>query len=399
METQGMNLFSLLPVIPQVEAGNAVLPGVQSSNYSENKPTFFELFSQFTTQFQDQPEIEIGSLPAVTPEMIPETLTQNLLSAEFSEQFLLAPQLPVYQPVQGRKLLEPKGETIFVQGNNVQIPQTNHLQSDLKTLSIPELTANEISVKKPIANISGATIPPKTESPEQSLIPEHIHSPKIKQPDLPVIETIIDKPRVQSQTVARAAALEITQLTRAPERKIISTPTQSVIPVLTGSVEPSPAVESPKPSVPETVLQTVVKQPSGMQPELPLNRLGQTLIQMISKGEQKLEFRLDPPELGKLTMTVAMERDSVSVQMLTGNQAVRDLLLMQVDRLRAALADESITLGQMSVDISNQDARKDRQSYATENLLLADVGSESGEYQAASVMFKAQGGRLLDHFV
>lgn len=275
--------------------------------------------------------------------------------------------------------------------------QLSNIQSDVKTIPVAEIRTYEANVKRTVADASEAITPARAEATQQHQIAEN--STRMKQADLPVIETFHDKPAVQNQTVAQTAASELMPLSKMSERKVIPPVTQSAIPIITGAAESSPIAEPLKASAPETVLQSTVKQPSAMQPEVPLNRLGQTLIQMISKGEQKLEFRLDPPELGKLTMTVAIERDSVSVQMLTGSQTVRDLLLTQVDRLRTALADESMTLGQMSVDISDQNAQERQQAFPTETLFLADGGSELGEYQSASVMFKAQGGRLLDYFV
>ena len=416
METQGMNLFSLLPGMSQVVAENKVLPNTHNAIYSVRKPDFFEMFSQFTKQIQDESaiNIDLGLIPPIASNNIanqlPEEITLNFFPVEAAGRPLLPSQLPVQQPILDSESLELKGETVYVQGNNVQYIQSSEkgelkiptAQSDFKALPVTEIKVHDAAVARSATDSSVSMIPAKTETPEQSRLHEHAHSPKIKHTDLPVIETFIDKPVVQSQIVAQTAASELMSLSKASERKVIPAAAQSAIPVLTGSAESlpsSPVVEPPKPSTAETVLQSAVRQPSAMQPEVPLNRLGQTLIQMISKGEQKLEFRLDPPELGKLTMTVAMERDSVSVQMLTGSQAVRDLLLMQVDRLRTALADESMTLGQISVDVSDQNAQEQKQAFTTETLLLADGGSELGEYQTASVMFKTQGGRLLDYFV
>ena len=54
MEAQGMNLFSLLPGMPQVVAGNQAVSGTHSAIYSGSKPEFFEVFSQLTTQLYDE---------------------------------------------------------------------------------------------------------------------------------------------------------------------------------------------------------------------------------------------------------------------------------------------------------------------------------------------------------
>lgn len=130
-----------------------------------------------------------------------------------------------------------------------------------------------------------------------------------------------------------------------------------------------------------------------------LNQIGQTLIQMINKGEQHLEFRLDPPELGKLILKVSMDGESVSVQIAAGNQAAKELLLLQADRLRSALAEESMRLADLSVDLRGRDSRDSEKKRPSESIWMADVGSEPGSFQTTALQFKAHGGRLIDYFV
>lgn len=410
MESQGINPASYLSDLPQVAAENGVLSSSYNSTYSENKPAFLELLSLLKTQFQDQnqPNTELGLTLSVTHHEItnplPEDRALNFIPVESYYQPLLLPQSPVRQAFLGGKPQELNAEAISIQVNGSQYTKPlekselsdSNIQNNLKSIPLTEIKIHETPIKPTASAHPESLKPAGTETAEPNHIPES--SLKIKYTDLPASELFVDKPGAQNHTVAQTAASKIMQLTKVNEKSVVPSGVHSAIPVMAGSAESSPNVEPPKSFVSETVL-PAVRSSSIMQPEIPLNRIGQTLIQMISRGEQTLELRLDPPELGKLTLTVAMERDSVTVQMHTGNQAVRDLLLMQVDRLRATLADESMTLGQLSVNISDQNTQERKQALTSETLFLADGGSESGEYQAASVIFKAQGGRLLDHFV
>ena len=336
----------------------------------------------------------------------PEELTINVFSAEPSGHPLTSLLSPVQHVLQNGEFSTSDPETVRIQNN--AIPQTQISEksepaystalAEQRALPVSESRGNDAFAKGGNPDTFPSISTPKTVTSENGSVPENVHSLKV-QPDEPsFIETFTGKTARQNHTLSQAAAAELLERGRMAERAVVTPANHAGTPVTTGSVESASVIESPKPPVPEAGMQSTIRQ-TGPVPEIPLNRVGQTLIQMISKGEHKLEFRLDPPELGKLTMTVAMERDSVSVQMLTGSQAVKDLLLMQADRLRTALAGESITLGQMSVDIDNQNARGQKQTSAIETLLVADGGSESGKYQTASTIFKTQGGRLLDYFV
>ena len=136
-------------------------------------------------------------------------------------------------------------------------------------------------------------------------------------------------------------------------------------------------------------------------PVVPINKLGQTLVQMLYKGERQLEFRLDPPELGKMIMTVAMEREAVSLQIITSTSQARDLLQLHSERLREALSNESLTLSQMEVEADTREHSSGSHS-GFQTLMPAATegdGEESESYQSAQALYQANGGRLLDHFV
>lgn len=133
-------------------------------------------------------------------------------------------------------------------------------------------------------------------------------------------------------------------------------------------------------------------------------RLGTEVIQMLRKGEAGLEIRLDPPELGRLSLSVSLEAESLSLQVTASSAMTRDLLLNQADRLRQVLAEQNMDLSELSVDVHSGQGRQagrhhDTETAASETLLLADWGSGNQEYLSGAQLFRSSGGRLLDHFV
>lgn len=414
MEAKGLNVFSLRPDTHHIAVDNKTAPSVYiyRSADSLSKPDFFEVFSQLTipslnkADIEDGPEFTLPLTPNDTVDKLAIDIPIDFFSIDPSGIPFLSLSPAVLKSDEGQVLPEFKPEAVYSQGGLAQpnpasredVLQRPYPGIDTKALPVSEIKVSEVTEKRPAEK---ALIPhslSKTAKPELSGVTELSQRQALNYRKLPVIEAYSDKTIAQNMQLAQIPASEILPSVRAVERKINSPISQSGIPLPASSVETPPVVASVKPLITETGLPAKIKESASML-EVPISRLGQNLIQMISKGEQKLEFRLDPPELGKLTMTVVMERDSVSVQMLTSSQGVRDLLLMQAERLRMALADESITLGQMTVDIGGQNAHNQKHSATSETLLLADFGSESGKYQTASITFKAQGGRLLDYFV
>ncbi len=140
--------------------------------------------------------------------------------------------------------------------------------------------------------------------------------------------------------------------------------------------------------------------PQSLSPQ----RLGTELIQMLRKGETGLEIRLDPPELGRLSLSVSLDAESLSLQVTASSATTRDLLLNQSERLRQVLAEHNVDLSELSVDVhSGRGGQAGRHQAAnmaaSETLLQADWGSDNVEYLSGAQLFRSGGGRLLDHFV
>ncbi|WP_237583218.1 flagellar hook-length control protein FliK [Photobacterium halotolerans] len=103
-----------------------------------------------------------------------------------------------------------------------------------------------------------------------------------------------------------------------------------------------------------------VKLPQGQQ-----GKWGEQMIQVLqdrvqlqaSQNLQEARIRLDPPDLGKLDLTVRMDGDRLSVQIHASQSAVRDALVQVSERLRAELQEQNF----VHVDVNVGDGRQGQQ--------------------------------------
>ncbi|MGX9459968.1 flagellar hook-length control protein FliK [Shewanella sp. A14] len=70
----------------------------------------------------------------------------------------------------------------------------------------------------------------------------------------------------------------------------------------------------------------------------------QQLITMVSNGIQQAEIRLDPPELGHLTVKIQIQGDQTQVQFHVAQSQTRDIVEQAMPRLRDMLSQEGLQL-------------------------------------------------------
>ena len=85
----------------------------------------------------------------------------------------------------------------------------------------------------------------------------------------------------------------------------------------------------------------------------------QQLITMVSNGIQQAEIRLDPPELGHLTVKIQIHGDQTQVQFHVAQSQTRDIVEQAMPRLRDMLAQEGLQLTDSQV--SQGDGGRDQQ--------------------------------------
>jgi flagellar hook-length control protein FliK len=96
------------------------------------------------------------------------------------------------------------------------------------------------------------------------------------------------------------------------------------------------------------------------------------LTWMVGRQEQRVELVLNPPQLGRVEVSLTLNGDQASAQFLSANPVVREALDSAMPRLRDMLAEGGITLGQTHVggDAPGQSANQrensdNRQNFGT----------------------------------
>lgn len=77
--------------------------------------------------------------------------------------------------------------------------------------------------------------------------------------------------------------------------------------------------------------------------------VGDKLVWMVGRQEQRAELVLNPPQLGRVEVSLTMNAGQASALFVSANPAVRDALEAAMPRLREILSDAGVTLGQAQV--------------------------------------------------
>lgn len=94
-------------------------------------------------------------------------------------------------------------------------------------------------------------------------------------------------------------------------------------------------------------------------------QLGQQLVMLGQRGgEQRVELRLNPAELGPLTISLKVSEQGAQAQFLSAHAPVRQAVEQAIPQLREALAEQGISLGDTSVGEHRQQGREQGQAFA-----------------------------------
>ncbi|MBU1196475.1 MAG: flagellar hook-length control protein FliK [Proteobacteria bacterium] len=81
------------------------------------------------------------------------------------------------------------------------------------------------------------------------------------------------------------------------------------------------------------------------------------LVRAINQGENTLRLQLNPPELGRLMMTIDKSGDVMRVSIVTESLAAKEILTSNATELKAVLSASGVTLEKFEVDM-NSDFRQ-----------------------------------------
>lgn len=100
-----------------------------------------------------------------------------------------------------------------------------------------------------------------------------------------------------------------------------------------------------------------------------LDTLKERVEMQLNQNIKQAHIRLDPPELGKLELTVRVEGDRLSVQLNASNPALREALLQSSERLRMSLSTQHS--GGVDVNVGQGDRQREQTSADEELPILA----------------------------
>jgi flagellar hook-length control protein FliK len=111
------------------------------------------------------------------------------------------------------------------------------------------------------------------------------------------------------------------------------------------------------------------------------DEVGQKLTWMVGNNRQQADLVLNPPQLGRIEVSLTMNGDQATAIFTSSNQAVREALENSLHRLREVLADAGVSLGQTQVgsESPNQPSRKNE----------PDLGRNEGIGYASTVPLPA----------
>ena len=195
--------------------------------------------------------------------------------------------------------------------------------------------------------------------------------------------TAVDVPTTTTQLTAAAAPTINTQLTRLSGEAVasalaVSSSAGESATRMAGSGET--AFSFPSASLQPTPAATGASLPSAIGPPVSHpawpSQLGQQLVQFAQKGgEQHIQMKLHPAELGPLSISLKMTEHGAQAHFLSAHAQVRQVIEQAIPQLREALAEQGIALGDTSVGEQNA---SNEQAFAQQNATPGASGDGSG---------------------
>ncbi|WP_404338626.1 flagellar hook-length control protein FliK [Pseudoalteromonas mariniglutinosa] len=97
----------------------------------------------------------------------------------------------------------------------------------------------------------------------------------------------------------------------------------------------------------------------------------------IGQQIQRAQIRLDPPQLGSIDISISIEGDKTSVQLVASNAQVREAMQQTLEQLRQSLSqDEQVAV---NVDIHDKQPQADDPQQDTESAITNNLHVEEGD--------------------
>ncbi len=95
---------------------------------------------------------------------------------------------------------------------------------------------------------------------------------------------------------------------------------------------------------------------SGGEKSLPsyvTNQVGRSIVRAFNQGQSEIKIQLKPPELGRIMISIEDMSNGIKVSVVAEHQTAKDMLVSNANSLKAALADNGISLENFDVDMGS----------------------------------------------
>lgn len=186
-----------------------------------------------------------------------------------------------------------------------------------------------------------------------------VYVPLVVNADKPMTSDLLpDQPRIADE---KTSALNASNQTALPERSQLN---KAPVIIQAASADPTAPMQAADGSRIITGSGVVSPTTGSAQLSSPVateqwgKELGRQLIQMTRSGNQQMELRLNPVELGPLSISLKMSdsNSQAQAQFLSHNPLVRQALEVALPQLRESLSEQGITLNQSDVSDKGSEA-------------------------------------------
>ncbi|WP_404344452.1 flagellar hook-length control protein FliK [Vreelandella venusta] len=378
-----------------------------------NQEALAELFAQLQMAEQPTPE-QLAALPAVTGDpsninlsALEEISNRLSLVAAFSDDTTLSTSSSEATSVAAiaEQLSISQQDTLAlisayqqVTGGNASVQRIDTLSQQIAALSMDNAANIEINTQSTTSNNTLNTSVVQTASTQPTAATVLTATNQLIDADMPTATTQLaaaDAPKATTQLTAADAPKATTQLTAASmptaTTQLTSLSGEAVASALalSGTAgEPAPrmggggelafslpnATPQPAPAATGASLLSAIGTPVS-HPAWP-SQLGQQLVQFAQQGgEQHIQMKLHPAELGPLSISLKMTEHGAQAHFLSAHAQVRQVIEQAIPQLREALAEQGISLGDTSVGEQNA---SNEQAFAQQNTTPGSMGGDSG---------------------
>jgi flagellar hook-length control protein FliK len=136
------------------------------------------------------------------------------------------------------------------------------------------------------------------------------------------------------------------------------------------------------------------------------HQVSKSIVKAIHQGESILKLQLKPPELGRLVMTIDNTGNNMKINIMTDNQAAKEILMSNINDIRTALSNSGVTLERFDVDMNsnfqqsmadNQTGNSSKRQQRKEKLAADSIAGISADDPAGLLSSLSPDGSL--HYV